>query len=192
MFERHVAGVATSAEAAALASHALTCGRCARALDGVREFEAKFGPPPDAPRRPARAHPSWRTRHPWIVAVLAAIVTAAAAWATWEVALRPRAAQPVFRGRGGTLALVATWQPDGTLRLSWPRGSDGLPYTVRISGSTGVEILKSSTGPQVALTAAEAATLGDLDVIVESDSPDGSRTSRRTSLRLSRSTPRAP
>jgi hypothetical protein len=125
---------------------------------------------------------AWRARRSLPVAIVALGVIGAATGALWRTATRPSIPQVVMRGRG-TLGLIAAWQDDGTLRVSWGRTPKTVLYHVRVSGSTGVELVKTATLPQLSLSDSEVASLGEVTVTVEEEATSGERTSKSSTLR---------
>jgi hypothetical protein len=184
LFERHVAGTASADEGARLASHALGCPKCATAMRRVAEIAAERGPQvaPDHARPQASRAAAWRGRHPALVVLGALLVLVASAATLWYTALRPRPALLIVRGRGGDLRLMGTLEPEGTLRLAWPRSPGAAGYTVKLTGRSGTEVTRSVSEPLLVLQASEMATLGDMTVAVESESTSAERSSQTTSL----------
>lgn len=125
---------------------------------------------------------AWRARHALLVAIVSLGVIGAATAALWRTATRPGIPQVVMRGRGA-LGLIAAWQDDGTLRVSWGGAPKTRLYHVRLSGSTGVDLLKTTTLPQLSLSDSEVASLGEVTVTVETEAESGERTSKSSTLR---------
>jgi hypothetical protein len=184
IFERHVAGLATTSEAAAFSSHSLGCELCAAALKRVYEFDSKFGPPPEAPRSMTTRARSWRARHPVLVTVLSFAMIGVAAVLAFRSVEKRREPTRVVRSRGGTMAAVATLLPDGGVRLAWPRIPRTLVYHVTLEGASGTELSKNTPNPSLVLPEDEIGPLGDIEITVEAEAPTGERTSGTTSIKL--------
>ena len=126
--------------------------------------------------------PGWRAKRPAIVAVLALGVLGLSGMTLWHAATRPQVPRTFLRGRGGDLPLLGAWQPDGTLRLTWSAASRAAEYHVRLTGATGVEVTRSVTHPALSLKASDVAALGDIAVVVDSETEGEEPVSRTTSL----------
>jgi hypothetical protein len=146
--------------------------------------------PADAPVSTADRARAWRARHPVIVALGAVVVLAASAATLWVTVLRPRPALIVLRGHGGDLRLMGTLEPEGTLRLTWPRSPGAAGYSVKLTGSTGTELARSVAQPVLVLHASDVAALGDMTVLVDSEPQASERPAQSTSLTLPKLTNR--
>jgi len=102
--------------------------------------------------------------------------------ALWHTASRPQVPRTFIRGRGGDLPLLGAWQPDGTLRLTWPAGGRAAAFHVHLTGSTGVEVTRSVTQPALVVKGSEVAALGDIAVVIDSEIEGEDPASRSTSL----------
>jgi len=184
LFERHVAGTASADEGARLATHALGCPKCATAMRRVADIDADTGPPaaPDHARRSISRAAAWRAGHPALVVLGAVLVLAGSALTLWFTVLQPRPALVFIRGRGGDLRLMGTLEPEGTMRLVWPKSPGATGYSVKLTGSSGSELARSVAQPALVLQPSEVATLGDMTVLVEAEPASAEHTSQSTSL----------
>jgi hypothetical protein len=119
-----------------------------------------------------------------LVALLAVTVAASAGAAIWRTATKPHVTQTVLRGRGGTLRLVATLRPDGTLHLTWPPTPKADAYHVRLAGAGETELERSTDHPALVLPLAGLQDLGDIEVTVVAESSGAEQTPQSTTLRL--------
>jgi hypothetical protein len=183
LLERHLAGTASPQDTAALATHARGCSRCAAALRPAADtgFSGGRGEPP-IPASSVGRPPGWRSRHPAMVGLVAVGVLALSGAALWHTASRPQVPRTFIRGRGGDLPLLGAWQPDGTLRLTWPHTGRAAAFHVHLTGSTGLEVTRSVTQPAVVIKGSEIAALGDIAVVVDAETEGADPASRSTSL----------
>jgi len=140
LISRYVSGAASEEEAEALEAHSLECDACGADLEAAMDLRAVMVKSPDAyrPRDPeastSRAVPSaWPRRWIALAGIAAMLVFAVAIGREWQ---RSRDTETRLRGPDDAFALQMAWQPDGSLRVSWPAHTGAAIYRVRLVSPT--------------------------------------------------------